>query len=75
MAGRSQTWRFPPSGVEINWSISMTVYPIVSLWILVVTAVTLFRVALTDLREFKVRNELIVILASLYVVYALSSGA
>ena len=39
------------------------------------TAVTLFWVALTDLREFKVRNELIVILACLYVVYALFSGA
>ena len=53
----------------------MTVYPIVSLWILVLTALTLFWVALTDLREFKVRNELVVILACLYVVYALFSGA
>jgi prepilin peptidase CpaA len=53
----------------------MTVYPIVSLWILVLTAMTLFWVALTDLREFKVRNELVVILACLYVVYALFSGA
>jgi prepilin peptidase CpaA len=53
----------------------MTVYPMVSLWILVLTAMTLFWVALTDLREFKVRNELVVILACLYVVYALFSGA
>jgi prepilin peptidase CpaA len=53
----------------------MTEYPIASLWILVATAVTLFWVALTDLREFKVRNELIVILACLYVVHALFSGA
>lgn len=53
----------------------MTAYPIVSLWILVTTAVTLFWVAITDLREFKVRNEFVVILAFLYVVYALSSGA
>jgi Flp pilus assembly protein protease CpaA len=53
----------------------MPVYPIISLWILVITAATLFWVALTDLREFKVRNELIIILALLYVVYALFSGA
>jgi prepilin peptidase CpaA len=53
----------------------MMVYPVVSLWILVLTALTLFWVALTDLREFKVRNELVVILACLYVVYALVSGA
>jgi prepilin peptidase CpaA len=53
----------------------MSVYPIVSLWILVMTAVSLFWAALTDLREFKVRNELIVILACLYVIYALFSGS
>ena len=53
----------------------MPVYPIVSLWILVLTAVTLFWVALTDMREFKIRNELVVILGCLYVVYALVSGA
>jgi Flp pilus assembly protein protease CpaA len=46
----------------------MTDYPTVSLWILVITAATLFWVALTDLREFKVRNEFVVVLASLYVV-------
>ena len=66
---------FPPWGAKFNWSISMTVYPMISLWILVLTAATLFWVALTDLREFKVRNELVVILACLYVVYALFSGA
>ena len=53
----------------------MTVYSIISLWILVLTAVALFWVALTDLREFKIRNELIAILAGLYIVYALFSGA
>jgi len=53
----------------------MTVYPMISLWILVLTAVTLFWVALTDFREFKVRNELVAILVCLYVVYALFSGA
>lgn len=35
----------------------------------------MFWVALTDLREFKVPNELVVTLACLYVVYALVSGA
>jgi prepilin peptidase CpaA len=53
----------------------VTVYPLVSLWILVLTAAALSWVALTDLREFKVRNELVVILACLYVVHALFSGA
>jgi prepilin peptidase CpaA len=60
---------------KLKWSVSMPVYPIVSLWILVLTAVTLFWVALTDMREFKIRNELVVILGCLYVVYALVSGA
>jgi hypothetical protein len=46
-----------------------------SLWILALTAVTLFWVALTDLREFKVRNEFVAILAGLFVAHALSSGA
>ncbi len=49
-------------------------YPMLSLWILLLTAATLFWVALTDLREFKVRNEFVVILAALYVAYALCSG-
>jgi prepilin peptidase CpaA len=52
----------------------MTAYPLVSLWILVLAAATLFWAALTDLREFKVRNELVAILACLYVAYALFSG-
>jgi prepilin peptidase CpaA len=52
----------------------MTAHPLVSLWILVLTAATLFWVALTDLREFRVRNELVAILAGLYVVHALLSG-
>ena len=43
------------------------VYPALSLWILVLTAATLFWVALTDLREFKVRNEFVAILAGLYI--------
>ena len=51
------------------------VYPMLSLWILALTAVTLFWVALTDLREFKVRNEFVAILAGLFLAHALSSGA
>jgi prepilin peptidase CpaA len=51
-----------------------TVYPIASLWILVLTSVTLFWVALTDLREFKIRNEFVVALAVLYLIYAALSG-
>jgi prepilin peptidase CpaA len=51
------------------------VYPALSLWILALTAATLFWVALTDLREFKVRNEFVAILAGLYLLHALCSGA
>ncbi len=52
----------------------MTVHPQVALWILVVTAVTLFWVALTDLREFRIPNELVLALIGLYILYALVSG-
>src|SRR5260370_16337280 len=52
----------------------MTVYPQTSTWILVLTAATLFWVALTDFKEYKIRNELVVVLAGLYVVHALVSG-
>jgi Flp pilus assembly protein protease CpaA len=53
----------------------MTVDPLLSLWILVLTAATLFWVALRDLREFKVRNELVVTLVCLYLLHALRSGS
>lgn len=49
-------------------------YPQASLWILVIAAVTLFWVALTDLREFRIPNELVLALAGLYLLYALVSG-
>lgn len=49
-------------------------HPQASLWILVITAVTLFWVALTDLREFRIPNELVVALVGLYLLYALVSG-
>jgi alkylation response protein AidB-like acyl-CoA dehydrogenase len=52
----------------------MNAYPQASLWILVVTAVTLFWVALTDLREFRIPNELVLALVGLYLLYALVSG-
>jgi prepilin peptidase CpaA len=52
----------------------LPVYPMLSLWILALTAVTLFWVALTDLREFKVRNEFVAILAGLYLLHAVCSG-
>ena len=52
----------------------MTVYPQTSTWILVLTSATLFWVALTDFKEFKIRNELVVVLAGLYVVHAVVSG-
>jgi prepilin peptidase CpaA len=42
--------------------------------VLIVTATTLFYAALTDLREFKIRNEFIVILACLYGIYAFLTG-
>lgn len=42
--------------------------------VLVVTATTLFYAAMTDLREFKIRNNLVVVLACLYGIYAALSG-
>lgn len=52
----------------------MTSHPQASLWILLLTAATLFWVALTDLRNFKIRNEAVLVLAGLYFPYALTSG-
>ena len=42
--------------------------------VLVITAAVLFYVALTDFKQFKIRNELIFVLAGLFVVHALLSG-
>jgi prepilin peptidase CpaA len=42
--------------------------------VLVAAAGTLFYVALTDLKEFKIRNELILVLAGLYLLFAVLSG-
>jgi prepilin peptidase CpaA len=52
----------------------MTAHSQVSLWILVVTSATLVWVALTDFREFRIRNELVLVLAGLYFVDALLAG-
>jgi prepilin peptidase CpaA len=42
--------------------------------VLVVAAGLLFWIAFTDLREFRIRNELILVLVGLFLVYALLSG-
>jgi Flp pilus assembly protein protease CpaA len=42
--------------------------------VLVITAAVLFYVALTDFKQFKIRNELILVLAGLFVIHALLSG-
>ena len=42
--------------------------------LLVITAAVLFDVALTYFKEFKIRNEFILVLAALFVVHALLSG-
>ena len=42
--------------------------------LLVITAAVLLYVALTDFKEFKIRNEFILVLAGLFVVHALLSG-
>ena len=42
--------------------------------VLVITAAVLFYVALTDFKQFKIRNELILVLAGLFVVHAILSG-
>jgi prepilin peptidase CpaA len=42
--------------------------------VLVITAAVLFYVALTDFKQFKIRNEIILVLAGLFVVHAILSG-
>jgi prepilin peptidase CpaA len=42
--------------------------------VLIVTATVLFYAAMTDMREFKIRNELVIALACLYGVYAFVTG-
>src|SRR5262245_10446877 len=52
----------------------MAASPALAHVILVITAGVLFYAALTDLREFKIRNELILVLAGLFVLHAVVSG-
>src|SRR6266702_4537331 len=52
----------------------MALSPIFSHVVLVITAVTLFYVAWTDLKDFKIRNELILVLVGLFVLHAILSG-
>jgi prepilin peptidase CpaA len=42
--------------------------------VLILTAAILFYIALTDLKEFKIRNELIIVLVGLFFVHAVVSG-
>jgi prepilin peptidase CpaA len=52
----------------------MALSPIGSYFVLVITAATLFYVALTDLKEFKIGNELVLVLAGLYIIFSVLSG-
>ena len=45
-----------------------------SFFVLAITSALLFYIALTDLREFKIRNEVILVLAGLFFVHAVLSG-
>jgi prepilin peptidase CpaA len=48
--------------------------PIVANTILIITSIALFWAAMTDLREFKISNGLIIVLAVLFFVHAVVSG-
>jgi prepilin peptidase CpaA len=48
--------------------------PVAAHIVLIVTAATLFYMAWTDLKEFKIRNELVLCIAGLYVLFAVLSG-
>jgi prepilin peptidase CpaA len=49
-------------------------FPILAQSILVVTVATLFYVAVTDLKEYSIKNELIIVLAGLFFIHAAVSG-
>jgi len=52
----------------------MAFSPTLSQVVLVITACVLFYVALTDFKEFQIRNELILVLVGLFILHALLSG-
>src|SRR4029077_14422293 len=49
-------------------------HPSLSYFVLVAASAVLLQAAWTDLREFKIRNELVLALAGLYVLYAVLTG-
>src|SRR5262245_46867246 len=49
-------------------------FAIASQTVLILTAVVLFYVALTDLKHYKIRNELILVLTGLFFLHAILSG-
>ena len=52
----------------------MALSPTLSHVVLVITAGVLFYMALTDFKEFKIRNELILVLIGLFILHAFLSG-
>ena len=52
----------------------MPVYYALSQVVLVITSGLLFYVGLTDLKEYRIRNEFVLVLAGLFFLYALLSG-
>jgi len=52
----------------------MALSPTLSHVVLVITAGVLFYVGLTDFKYFKIRNELVLVLVGLFILYALLSG-
>jgi prepilin peptidase CpaA len=53
----------------------MTASAYLSISILIITSATLLWVAATDFKQFKIRNELILVLVGLYILYAVISGS
>jgi prepilin peptidase CpaA len=52
----------------------VTTTAVTSQAVLILTAAVLFYVALTDLKHFKIRNELIIVLTGLFFLHAILSG-
>jgi prepilin peptidase CpaA len=52
----------------------MTSHPQASLWILFLASATLLWIALTDLRNFKIRNEAVMVLVGLYFLFVTTAG-
>jgi prepilin peptidase CpaA len=52
----------------------MPVSSMAAYWVLVLAAATLFYMALTDLAEYRIRNDLIFVLVGLFLVHAILSG-